>query len=122
MNDDFPHAIYFLLLFFFLIAILNVTKSTSESVIVFSISIIMKIFFHTNLSMLAFGVAMATDDNISCDLDCPRNAPCRIGHADFSGRKDVLAFGMEMHRDGMHCECPIGETQKRKSHDTLFSH
>jgi len=46
----------------------------------------------------------------SCDLECPRNAPCRFGEADFSGRTGILASENETHKDGMHCDCPIGWT------------
>ena len=45
----------------------------------------------------------------SCDLECPRNAPCRFGKADFSGRTGILASENETHQNGMHCDCPIGE-------------
>jgi hypothetical protein len=82
------------------------------------------------LSLLLFGAVVATDaveaqssrrlqsnshgnngnNNKSCDLDCPRNAPCRFGNADFSERMDGLMIGTETHRNGMHCDCPIGKS------------
>jgi hypothetical protein len=78
------------------------------------------------LSLLVFGFVVTTDafrdqisrlqsktenSNKSCDLECPRNAPCRFGNADFSGRMDALTAGTETHRNGMHCDCPIGTFQ-----------
>lgn len=76
------------------------------------------------LSLLVFGVVVTTNaiqaqsshlqsngnNSRSCDLECPRNAPCRFGNADFSGRMDILTVGTETHRNGMHCDCPIGWT------------
>lgn len=40
-----------------------------------------------------------------CTLKCPDEAPCRMGHADFSDR--VVELG-ETHLNGMHCDCPVG--------------
>lgn len=76
-------------------------------------------WYRSYLSLLAFGVTInyevqssylqSTDKrNNICDLGCPRNAPCRFGKADFSGRKDFLKT--ETDRNGMHCDCPIGWT------------
>ena len=49
------------------------------------------------------------ENSKACDLECPRNAPCRFGNADFSGRMDDLKVGTETNRNGMHCDCPIGK-------------
>lgn len=61
--------------------------------------------------LLVFG---ATTTNVralskSCDLECPSNAPCRFGEADFSDRTGLVAAEQETHLNGMHCDCPIGE-------------
>jgi hypothetical protein len=45
-------------------------------------------------------------EEVECTLNCPENAPCRIGHADFSDR--VVELGVT-HINGMHCDCPVGK-------------
>lgn len=39
-----------------------------------------------------------------CTLNCPDDAPCQFGHADFSGH----VVELEAHRNNMHCDCPMG--------------
>ncbi len=51
--------------------------------------------------VLAVAVAVAQD----CTLNCPEDAPCLLGHADFSGHSVQLG---ETHINGMHCDCPVG--------------
>ena len=63
-------------------------------------------------SLLVFGAATANArllSSHSCDLECPLNAPCRFGEADFSERTGLVAAGEVTHQNGMHCDCPIGK-------------
>jgi hypothetical protein len=57
-------------------------------------------------SFLGLLVATATTATAQeCTLDCPIDAPCIIGQADFSGHAIELDNG-----NGMHCACPPGWT------------
>lgn len=63
--------------------------------------------------LLVFGSAATANARLlsshSCDLECPLNAPCRFGEADFSERTGLVAAGEATHQNGMHCDCPIGK-------------
>ena len=67
--------------------------------------------FRLTSSFVLFLVFGATTTNVRalCDLECPSNAPCRFGEADFSDRTGLVAAEQETHLNGMHCDCPIGE-------------
>jgi hypothetical protein len=54
------------------------------------------------------------DDVNGCTLNCPDDAPCRFGSADFSGH--VMELGETSH-NGMHCECPMGKSFNMSCHE-----
>ncbi len=58
---------------------------------------------------MTLGVIVAQQEE--CTLNCPDDAPCRIGRADFSDR--VVELG-ETHINGMHCDCPVGKCKRRR--------
>ena len=56
----------------------------------------------TTTSMVA-----ADSSDSSCTLNCPADAPCQLGEADFSSHEISLEHGSN---HGMHCACPYGWT------------
>jgi hypothetical protein len=61
--------------------------------------------------VLALALVTTTNaqiDDAACTLDCPLDAPCTLGHADFS--EITIALGHATHLNNMHCACPPGWT------------
>jgi uncharacterized protein (DUF2164 family) len=47
------------------------------------------------------------EEGASCTLECPIDAPCKFGNADFSKHNPV---NTDNNINGMHCDCPPGWT------------